>query len=289
MQQIFSCVVISIFCVTASFADTTSFQHALKYRVDEKTIVLTNGDEADLYAPAINPSIFVNQAVDLFPVVIVLQGANVDKANYSQLGRTLAQMGLVVVIPNHYQSVINPATGTTVDGLFTDATVITSAFERITSEDYNPQSRLYRMIDTDHLGIVGHSYGGMVGLYATMATCLPPMCSGYERPSALRGAVFYGTHLVNYDGSVTDLAIEVPVMLLSGTLDSAATPLEVQQTLMTIDTPHALISITGANHYGLCDENNPFGALPDPTEPTRRQAESIFEIAGWIAHWLQVY
>jgi hypothetical protein len=45
--------------------------------------------------------------------------------------------------------------------------------------------------------------------------------------------------------------------------------------------------IEGANHYGICDENNPPGAIPDPTPPTLEQEEAVARVARWTGFWLR--
>jgi len=50
--------------------------------------------DADVYFPK------ASAADDAFPIVVFLQGANVDKSDYSGFGTELARFGFVVVIPN---------------------------------------------------------------------------------------------------------------------------------------------------------------------------------------------
>jgi hypothetical protein len=47
------------------------------------------------------------------------------------------------------------------------------------------------------------------------------------------------------------------------------------------------MTLNGANHYGICDENDPPGATADPIAPTLGQAESNFNAARWIGLWLR--
>lgn len=274
-----------ILTTTASLAtDSPADALALpRYAVGMQEMVLSNGDPADVYAPRIRPE-RQDRFEDAFPLIALLQGANVERSQYSQLAQALARSGLVVVVPDH-EAVI-PGTGQS--GLFTDVSVVQAVLDQLSIEDADPGSPLYGIIDTERMGLVGHSYGGMIGLYASADQCLPPFCLPrfYERPAALRAAAFYGTHLTEGD-SVTDLATStVAVALLAGTRDGVATPDEIDLTFPILERPHALISIEGANHYGLCNQNNPLGANPDLLSPTLDQELGILRIAQWMAHWL---
>ena len=72
-----------------------------KSRIRTIELTLPNSDKADVYYPRTRSS---KTFADAFPVVIVLQGANVDKIHYERFGRRLARHGFVVVIPNHFRS-----------------------------------------------------------------------------------------------------------------------------------------------------------------------------------------
>ncbi len=256
------------------------------YAIHQYSVTLARGDVADVYVPIIRFN-QRRQFTDAFPLITVLQGANVDKAHYETLARSLAQRGFVVAVPNHAQTI----PGTAISGLFTDVHVVNDVLTQITAEDDNRYSPLYRVVDTAHIGLIGHSFGGAIGLYASATECnIPFICDEtYQRPAALRAAVFYGTHLVNDDQSVTDLDTStVAVALLQGTLDGVATPTEITSTLSTLELPHALISIEGANHYALCNTNNPTGASPDPIEPVIPQTDAIAAVVNWSEQWFQL-
>ena len=138
------------------------------------------------------------------------------------------------------------------------------------TEDADPQSPLYRIVDTTTLGLAGHSFGGVVGLFASAVDAcvgppIPPFCDDqYQRPRALRAAAFYGTNLVQNGFSLNFNTTGVATALLQGTLDGRSLPRDAALTYPTLEQPRALITIDGANHYGISDENNPPGAIPDP-------------------------
>jgi hypothetical protein len=132
-------------------------------------------------------------------------------------------------------------------------------------------------------------------LFAIEGICNPPFCFGppfFPLPPAVRAGAFYGTNTfnpfppfqlfdVNTDG--------IPVALVQGSRDSIATPAEAQATFNILDGPRALIPIEGANHYGICDMNNPPSALPDLVPPTISQVQSVQEIAWSIGEFFSTH
>jgi predicted dienelactone hydrolase len=249
-----------------------------------QSVTLPRGDLADVYFPVPPPSL-TRPVTDAFPLVALLQGALVDKSHYERLGRLLAAQGLVVVIPNHLRTL----PGFPPQSAFTDVNVVTDVLTAIGAADADPGSPLYRIVDTDHMGLVGHSLGGSIGLYAVAGRCLPTICDGtYERPAALKAAVFYGTSLLGSDGAAMDLDTSAaPVALVQGSLDGVALPKKADLTYPSLETPRALITIKGANHYAICDENNPAGAKPDPSAPTLEQDVATEAVARWTGLWLR--
>jgi dienelactone hydrolase len=252
-------------------------------------------DAADVYAPAVRPRMR-HRFTNAFPLVAVLQGAMVDKSQYAAFGRRLASQGFVVVVPNHLRSLTLPGASEPVLAPFTEVNVVNHVLERIAAEDANPKSSLHRIVDTNRMALVGHSLGGSVGLYAIAERCAPAICStyrgsldeGYRRPAALKAAALYGTNLVNADSTVTDLdSSGVAVALVEGSRDGVATLQEAEETFPTLESPRALISVEGANHYGICDENNPAGAVADESLPELDQDEAVDYIATWTGLWLR--
>ena len=76
--------------------------------------------------------------------------------------------------------------------------------------------------------------------------------------------------------------------MLQGTDDGRALPFRAQATYDNIkDAPKALISILGANHFGITNTNNPLGAVPDPNNPTIEQNVAVETIARWSGLFLR--
>lgn len=259
-----------------------------RFQVRQFSLSLPNGDEADIYVPRVSRAA-ARVFEDAFPVVAVLQGANVDRSHYNQLGSAIARQGFVVVIPNHYRDF--PGFGRV---LFSEVGVVNDVWAAMAAEDEDTWSPLHGIVDTERMGLIGHSLGGSVGLYAIAGVCVPAICSQfapgfvYEPPGALRAAAVYGASLVAADGSVTDLdTSRAAVALVQGDLDGIAAPQKAVATYPVLEPTRALIEIEGANHYGICDENNPQGARADPNLPTLSQAEAADYTSDWIGLWLR--
>jgi dienelactone hydrolase len=140
------------------------------------------GDLADVYFPA------VPAKKDEFPVVAVLQGAGIDKSFYSEFGMQLARFGFVVVIPNHFVVFGPPGTPPV---LFPEEFVILDVLAQMIEEDGKKKkdSPLSGIVDTDRMGLAGHSAGGTASLFAIGRSCQPPFCFPPGLPFPLPPAV----------------------------------------------------------------------------------------------------
>ncbi|MBK1643551.1 hypothetical protein CKO25_02525 [Thiocapsa imhoffii] len=254
------------------------------------TLTLDNGDVADVYLPRIR-SRLAGWFEDSLPLVAVLQGALVDKSQYRQLALQLARRGHVVVVPNHFRT-FPPAFPDPV--LFSEVGVVTAVYTSMVAADADPSSPLFRVVDTEHMAVIGHSLGGRVGLTALAGVCEPAICTApdgtYTPPAALRTGAFYGTNLLGVDGVVIDLdTTGAAVALVQGSLDGVSTPDKADATYPTLESPRARIDIEGANHFGITDQNDPPGAWPDPLQPTLPQPVANHYVAQWIGYWLRFH
>ena len=246
------------------------------------TTTLPSGDAADVYLPGARP-----RRGRTCPLIAVLQGACVDKAQYARLGRTLARRGFVVVIPNH----LRPFPGYPEPVLFSEVDVVGDVRDAATEATADPGSPLYGLVDTDTMGLVGHSLGGSVGLYAIAGECPPGIGRGdrYSPPAALRAAAVYGTSLFDFrtDALITLDTSRAAVALVHGSRDGIATPEKMRQSYAVLPPPRALIRIEGANHYAICRDDAPLGAVADPKGTPLSQRAAGAAAAEWIALWLQ--
>ena len=104
----------------------------------------------------------------------------------------------------------------------------------------------------------------------------------------MKAGVFYGTNfrigqssgglpIIDNDG--------IPIALVQGNRDGVANPANAQETYAGIqDPPRAFITIPGANHYGITNEDN---LIRETVRPTINQDVAIETIARWSALFLR--
>ena len=247
------------------------------------TTTLTNGDQADVYHPTYGHA-------DEYPVIAFLQGALTDKSFYSGFAKDLAGQGYVVVVANHFQLLGPPPAQ-----LFTSELVVNAVQASMTAADADPASPVYQIVDTNNLGVSGHSFGGVAALYSVQGTCQPPFCFGpfYTRPPQLHAAAVYGTNTFAPPPAPPVLldvnTSAAPVALLQGSVDGNALPSRAVATFGILETPKSLISFDGLNHWGIADQQNPPGTQPDLSPQTRPQEWGIDKTAKWAGIWFDAY
>lgn len=257
------------------FTDITSYT---------TNITTTNG-AADIYFP--NPSNLKTGNYS-FPIALLLQGANVNKSDYSNYASIVARYGFVVVVPNSERTL--PPLGT---GLFSETSQINAVLTQMRAENSNSNSPVAGVVNTQKLGLLGHSFGGSVGLSAIADVCLPRFCSTQASlPTEVAAGAFYATGLARTPNVLpveyVPINNSIPVALLKGTLDGVVPPFVTDGTYDNIQNPpKALISLTGANHYGITNTNNPSGPFPDRNTPTIPQDIAIETLARWSGLFLR--
>ncbi len=250
--------------------------------------ISANKDLADIYYP--KPS-DLNSGNYSFPIALLLQGALVDKSFYSDYASLVARYGFVVVVPNHFRpSPINP---TSPPSLLSETSQIAAVLSQMAIENTNPTSPIASVVDTQRLGLLGHSFGGAVGLSAIANKCLTELflCrEPFSRPKELLAGAFFGANLRNPIANefVPITNDGIAVALIQGDIDGVALIERAQSTFDKIQTPpKALIAVRGANHFGITDVNNPAGANPDRNTATLDRAVGIETIARWSALFLR--
>ena len=249
------------------------------------TTIDPDGDSADIYFPALPDS---SCHTTEFPVALMLQGALVDKADYSSFASQVASYGFVVVVPNNERTISAP-NGQSFTGLFADQGQVNDVLVEMKAEDVDASSPLFKIVDTSKMGLLGHSFGGAVGLGATQdEICQPGLCSpDYTIPPELKAGIFYGT---NFRDQQTGESLpidneDIAIGLILGSLDGVALPSNTQVTYdQILNPPKALITVEGANHYGITNADN---LLREPSRPTLDQATAIGTIARWSGLFLR--
>ncbi len=107
-----------------------------------------------------------------------------------------------------------------------------------------------------------------------------------SRPNELKGGAFYGTNFLIGTGQVSAIDNDgIPIALVQGNLDGVATPDNALRTYSQIqDPPKAFITVNGANHYGITNEDN---LIRESIRPTLEQSVATETIARWSALFLR--
>lgn len=278
---------VAIFTVilsTSQTATATTFNPSPLF-TDVASYTTTSG-VTDIYFP--NPSDLKTGNYS-FPVALLLQGMNVDKSNYSNYASTVARYGFVVVVPNNKRTLAPLG-----EGLFGETSQLDAVLAQMRAENSNPNSPVVGIVNTEKLGLLGHSFGGGVGLSAIGNLCLPRYClTPFSLPTEVKAGAFYATGLArnpNFNLPVDFIPINnsIPIAIFKGTRDGVIPNFVTDGNYDNIQNPpKTLISLTGANHYGITNTNNPSGSVSDKNIPTIPQDVAIETLARWSGLFLR--
>ena len=164
-----------------------------------------------------------------WPAVVFVNGTGVYASKYPALFRHLASWGFLVLGSE------DPGT---FSGDSTDA-----ALAWLLGENEDPDSLFYQKVDTDHLGLSGHSQGG-VGVFNAISeqphgglfTCAVSLSPTQEDWAAALN--------IPYDPSGT----AIPTLVLAGTSNDVITPEGVEALYYKLGGPKAMALRTGTGH-----------------------------------------
>ncbi|HMI82605.1 MAG TPA: hypothetical protein VK550_00860 [Polyangiaceae bacterium] len=234
-----------------------------------------SGDPAYVYYPD-PPDLHAGRYA--FPVVLLLQGAKVAREFYGGVAAVVAGYGFIVVVPDHTSNNIGGP------GLYAELGEIAAVGAQMKREAASATAPVRGVVDTTRLALMGHSYGGASGLSGMTNACFPPipLCA-FTRPPELVAGAFYGTNLATPLLGVPALDTGgLPVLLVQGDRDGKALPADAEKTYDQIQKrPKALLSVLGANHYGITDVDNPAGADPEASAQTLDHAAGVASIGRW--------
>ncbi len=242
-----------------------------------KTTVSGSNDPADVYFPSIKEK-------DSMPVVVLAQGAKVDKKHYSRIAKSVALSGFVVIVPNHKRTVFIDT------NFYPEASSVLAAFTHVVAEAKRSGAPIEGLVDTSKFAVLGHSFGGALGVNMLGGTCSIPFCSPpYTVPKELKAGVFYGTSLKPPFGEIPATTnAGRGIALIQGSLDGKNATADARTTFDKIATaPRAYVLVSGANHYGINDTNNPMGADADANTNTLSQLESTETVGRWAGAFLR--
>ena len=171
---------------------------------------------------------------DTYPAVIMVNGSGTPAKRYPALLQHLASWGFIV-IGNE-----DPSTGT---GESTDSTA-----EKLLALNQDKDSIFYHRIDVDHIGISGHSQGG-VGVFNAITS--QPHHALYQAAVALSPTNERTANALHWTYDPT--AVHTPILLLAGTVGDfelkIVIPKEDMKSLYAkISAPKAMARRKGAEH-----------------------------------------
>lgn len=171
----------------------------------------------------------VETADKTYPVVVVVNGTGVYASKYPVLFKHLASWGFIV-IGNEDPS--------TCSGDSADA-----ALAYLSEQNDDPDSVFYRKVDTAHIGITGHSQGG-VGVFNAV-TQQPHgnlyTCAVSLSPTEMELADAIGLH---YEPD----KMTVPTLLLAADANDVISPEGTQKVYDAMTVPKAMPLRTGMDH-----------------------------------------
>lgn len=217
------------------------------------------------------------------PVALLLQGGKVHRMHYAEYAAEVASYGFIVVTPNHRRLNFFSL------DYYTSTSQIGETLSWMTSENARATSPLEGHIDTSTLVLLGHSFGGATGLSIAESKCSIPFCTGlsFTLPTQVKAGSFFGTHN-EFLGSYANVNNKIPVQLVQGQEDGVAEPSQAETTFARIQNgPKQIVRLSGANHYGITNTQNPSGADPEVGPQSLSQSASIDAAARWAALWLR--
>ena len=152
-----------------SSLDVTIWYPALNEDGIEEAIVypyMTNPDSSMGMEPTVTGQAIAEAPFDLdggpYPLVILSHGFSLGRTSYAWLAEHLASHGLVVVAPQHYELVDDNLSD------FWRASITRPQEIGVVLDYVEAQSTADRefagLMDTEHIAVVGHSYGGYTAL-----------------------------------------------------------------------------------------------------------------------------
>ncbi|GAA0941735.1 alpha/beta hydrolase family protein [Actinocorallia libanotica] len=234
------------------------------------------GDPADVYYPS--------AITERTPVALMLQGAQVGRAHYSAYARAVAAYGFIVVVPDHRRLLFFD------DDFYPEQKQAAQTVAWMKAEDDRDGSPLEDRVKTTRLVLLGHSFGGAAGLSVVGEKCVFPFCTGltYTMPTQVKAASLFGTNNKDYlTGAFATVDLQVPTQLVQGVQDGVALPADAETTYTKLtNDPKQIVRVSGTNHYGITDTQNPAGADPETGAQSLPQAQSIEIAARWAARFL---
>jgi dienelactone hydrolase len=203
---------------------------------------------------------------DSSSVILILQGVEIDKLEYTAIATELTKHQFWVIVPNCFP------VGR--DYLCPDNTSVAKAMAAL-----KPSSSpsLNNALDRGVI-LLGHSAGGMAAFGTVGANSI-------DLVSKLMAIVTYGSCAPSNTSAIAPLP---PILMLSGEKDSVVPP-ELSRAAFQRITASAktLIELKGLNHYSINDSQQPSGAPPEDNAADFSNQDSVRFIAFLLSSFVQ--
>jgi len=242
--------------------------------------VLKSAGTVEVYYP--------DTATKNLPVLALYQGGNVNSSFYSNYAARLAASDYVVYVANRCTTFILQYF------IYPDASLASEVYDLAKTQSIDSTSPLFGRLDAEKIGVLGHSLGGVVGLFSINGICDFPFCAwATTRLAQIKAGLFYGSGLgESFDKKryYTDSSGKgIPSGYIQGSIDTANTPDSSTKNFANVISPKYLFAIEGLNHYGITDVNNPFGAKSETNLSSFSQTQTIDKIASVSIEFLNAY
>ncbi len=221
------------------------------------------------------------------PVLVLFQGGNVHSSFYSKYAARLASAGYVVYVGQRCDLFIVQYF------IYPPESLGNIVLQTSEVQNADSSSPLFKKMDTTKLGFLGHSLGGVVGLFAMNNICESPFCDGgYKFMTQVKAGIFYGSGLGgNFSNSrfYTNNGKGIPTGYIQGSNDGANKPESGLASYKNAIPTKVYFTVEGANHYGITDVTNPTGANPESVSATISQADQISRISESSILFLDAY
>lgn len=224
------------------------------------TSKLTSSIPLDIYPP--EPLL---KEDDSSLVVLILQGIEIDKSEYSAIAKELTRHQFWVIVPNCYplgRDYLCPENH--------------SAKQVINALQSFPSQPFYQALQRGVI-LLGHSAGGIAAL-----SSLNDHLSDLFSP--LVAIATYGS---NVPFNISPTSSLPPVLMLSGEKDSVVSPDISRTAFQRIPTAKTFIELTGLNHYSINNNPQPIGAPLEENKADLSNQDSVHFIASLLTSFVQ--
>jgi predicted dienelactone hydrolase len=187
------------------------------------------------------PGATADRAAGPYPLLVFSQGYDVSVGDYEVLLQDWASAGFVVAAPRY------PHTGPSEPAALDEADIVNHPADlrfvltTLLRAADTPGSMLSGLVDSDQVGLVGHSDGGDVSLAVADHSCC--------RDSRVKAvAVLSGAELTSFGGRYF-AGPPVPLLVVQGSADTVNLPVCSAQIYGSAPSPKWYLDLFGAEHY----------------------------------------